>query len=113
PAPETDSVPPASRPGDAGRGATPRADQTLTVDLGRGVTMEFVRVEAGTFLMGAPDGEKGAGANERPRHEVRISMPLYLGTYLVTQEQYKAVTDQNPSWFAATGEGADKVRGLD
>ena len=49
--------------------------------------------------------------DEHPQHEVRITRPFYLGVTEVTQAQYEAVMGSNPSWFAATGGGKDKVAG--
>ena len=110
--------------------------RVLTLDLGGGVTMEFVRIPHGTFLMGSPDSDKDAGGGDydvpgdgfthiaspdsdkdagggdKPQHEVTITKDFYLGKYLVTQEQYKAVVGENPSWFSASGGGKDKVAGL-
>ncbi len=40
-----------------------------------------------------------ATADERPAHEVTLAHPFYLGTYLVAQEQFAAVTAKNPSKF--------------
>ncbi len=40
-----------------------------------------------------------ATVDERPAHEVTLAHPFYLGTYLVTQEQYAAVTGKSPSKF--------------
>ena len=42
---------------------------------------------------------------------MRITRPFYLGVTEVTQAQYEAVMGNNPSWFAATGGGKDKVAG--
>jgi formylglycine-generating enzyme required for sulfatase activity len=86
---------------------------TVSLDLGGGVTMEFVRIPAGEFLMGAPEGEDEAENDEKPQHRVRISRDFYLGKYPVTQEQYQAVMGTNPSYFCASGKGKDKVLGLD
>lgn len=86
---------------------------TLTVDLGGGVTMEFARIPKGDFLRGTPDGEADAQDREKPQKRVTISKDFYLGKYAVTQEQYKALTGDSPSWFSATGGGKDKVAGLD
>ena len=68
-------------------------DEGLTVDLGGGITMEFVLVPAGSFRMGSETGR----ANERPVHEVTISKPFYLGKYEVTQEQWQAVMGTTPA----------------
>ena len=64
----------------------------LAVDLGGGVKLEMVLIPAGEFMMGSPDSDKDTHANEKPQHRVRITKPFYLGKYLVTQEQWQAVT---------------------
>ena len=84
--------------------------RVLTLDLGGGVTMELVRIPHGKFMMG---GGLYPTPGETPQHEVTITKDFYLGKYLVTQEQYKALIGENPSWFAASGYGKDKVAGLD
>ena len=40
---------------------------------GDGVTMEFVRIPAGEFMMGSPVGESGRSNNEEPQHQVKIT----------------------------------------
>jgi len=55
------------------------------------IGMRFVLIPAGEFMMGSPDSDLEAGANERPQHRVRITKPFYLGVHEVTQEQYAAV----------------------
>ena len=59
----------------------------------------LVRIEPGEFLMGSPDSDKDAEADEKPRHRVRITRPFYLGKYEVTQAEYEAVMGENPSSF--------------
>ena len=71
----------------------------IAVDLGDGVKLEMVLIPAGEFLMGSPNSDKNAGADEKPQHRVRITKPFYLGKYLVTQEQWQAVMGNNPSLF--------------
>jgi formylglycine-generating enzyme required for sulfatase activity len=71
--------------------------------------MKLARIEPGSFLMGSTDGT--GDEDEHPQHEVRITRPFYLGVTEVTQAQYEAVMDGNPSWFASTGQGKDKVAG--
>jgi formylglycine-generating enzyme required for sulfatase activity len=61
------------------------------------IGMEFVRIPAGTFMMGSPDSDAEAYDNEQPTHRVTISQPFYLGKYPVTQAQWKAVMGNNSS----------------
>ena len=69
----------------------PVAPQTLRNSIG----MEFVFIPAGEFQMGSSDGNR----DEKPVHTVRLSRPFYLGQYEVTQAQWEAVMDNNPSQF--------------
>jgi formylglycine-generating enzyme required for sulfatase activity len=71
--------------------------RVLTLDIGGGEVMEFVRVEPGAFQMGAPAKEVSENDNRLPVRKVRITRPFYLGKYEVTQIQYVAVTGKNPT----------------
>jgi serine/threonine protein kinase len=68
------------------------------------IGMEFVKIPAGTFTMGAPKDEKGSEDDERPQHEVSISKEFYMGKYEVTQGQWKAIMKNNPSSFKDCGD---------
>lgn len=57
--------------------------------------MEMVAVEAGSFRMGSGDGD----SYEQPIHMVEIRRPFWIGTYEVTQSQYRAMTGKSPSYF--------------
>ena len=57
---------------------------TRRVDLGGGMTMEFVRVPAGSFVMGDADGE----ADERPLSAVAIAKPFWMAKCEVSNEQF-------------------------
>jgi formylglycine-generating enzyme required for sulfatase activity len=70
-------------------------------------------IPAGEFMMGSPDTENDAVADEKPAHRVRITRPFYCGVHEVTQEQYDAVMGGNPSWFCSGGGGKAKVAGLE
>ncbi len=69
------------------------------------IGMTFVRVPAGTFRMGSPDGESGRREHESPVHEVRITKPFYISVVPVTQGQYEAVKGKNPSKFTRSHGG--------
>jgi formylglycine-generating enzyme required for sulfatase activity len=77
------------------------------------IGMHLTLIPAGTFLMGSPDSDKDAHNDEKPRHQVRIAKPFYLGVTEVTQEQFEVVMKKNPSCFSATGGGKGKVAGED
>ena len=66
--------------------------------------MEFVRIPAGEFLMGVGKWEKVGkiriATRAGPVTRVRISREFDLGKYEVTQAEWKAVMDSNPSYFA-------------
>ena len=56
----------------------------------------LVRIPAGEFMMGSPEGEPGRGPDEGPVRKVRV--PAFdLAKVEVTQEQWKAVMLDNPS----------------
>src|SRR5688572_28340484 len=62
----------------------PRSE--LTNSLG----MKLVWVPAGTFMMGSPAEELERHARET-YHQVTLTQGFYMGTHLVTQEQWQAV----------------------
>lgn len=70
----------------------------LKLDLGDGVTMEFIYVKPGKFVMGGENEKEGRFACvEVPKHGVELTKGFYLGKYEVTQSQYMAAMGQNPS----------------
>jgi formylglycine-generating enzyme required for sulfatase activity len=89
------------------------AKEQLPKQIKNSIGMELVLIPAGEFDMGSPDSDKDAESDEKPQHRVKISKPFYLGKYEVTQEQYEKVMGKNPSHFAKTGEGKERLAGLD
>ncbi len=82
-------------PGQARQRQTANGVATRTVDLGGGVTMEFVRLPAGQFVMGDAGGE----TDERPLAAVRIDRPLWMAKYEVTNEQFARFDAAHESRF--------------
>ncbi|MBI4850997.1 MAG: SUMF1/EgtB/PvdO family nonheme iron enzyme, partial [Acidobacteria bacterium] len=90
--------------------------------LGNGVMLEMVEILAGEFMMGTSESDiekvvaeyKRYGRSEEdarrwvkeetPQHKVRVEM-FYIGKYQVTQEQWKEIMGDNPSYF----KGEDKL----
>lgn len=73
----------------------PTTDETDTTSVSNALGIKFVRIPAGTFQMGSTDGQ----GDEQPVHEVTISEDFYLSVYEVTQAQWQAIMDDNPSRF--------------
>ncbi|MCQ2209909.1 MAG: formylglycine-generating enzyme family protein [Paludibacteraceae bacterium] len=70
--------------------------ESFTVE---GVTFTMIRVEPGTFMMGcAPNQEEDAWDEEKPRHQVTLTQPYYIGETQVTQALWQAVMGNNPSY---------------
>jgi len=63
--------------------------RVVTLDLGGGVKMDFVRIPKGKFQMGSPKGEEGHSDDE-DQHEVEITRDYYLAKYHVTRGQFRA-----------------------
>jgi formylglycine-generating enzyme required for sulfatase activity len=112
--PAAPEKPPKEPEGPAGKAALPPAPPAaLAQPSTNSIGMRLVLIPAGTFTMGSPPDEAGRRADEGPQHEVEITRPFYLGLHEVTQAQYREVMGNNPSYFAPTGGGKEKVRNQD
>jgi formylglycine-generating enzyme required for sulfatase activity len=85
--------------------------EVAEVEIAKGMIMKFCWVPAGNGKLGSPATEKERGTDET-EHEF-TTKGFWLGKYAVTQEQWKAVMGNNPSWFSKQGRGKDQVQGLD
>ena len=72
--------------------------QSSVTSTANGVSFKMVRVQGGTFTMGATSD---ASDIEKPAHKVTLS-DYYMGETEVTQALWKAVMGSNPSEFAPT-----------
>ncbi len=63
----------------------------------------------GRFLMGSPETEEGRFDDEGPRHEVTLSEGFWLGETPCTQELWRAVTGENPSYFQSPRRPVEQV----
>jgi len=68
------------------------------------IDMDFVKIPAGSFLMGCSINDTECLDDEKPQHEVKITKSFYMGKYEVTQGQWKMVMGNNPSYFQNCGE---------
>jgi formylglycine-generating enzyme required for sulfatase activity len=72
-------------------------DKSTTITLPNNVSMEFVRIAAGTFMMGCSPGDNQCADDEKPAHRVHITRPFEMAKYEVTAAQWQAVTIRPPA----------------
>jgi formylglycine-generating enzyme required for sulfatase activity len=68
---------------------TTKQARYFSEDLSNDITLDMVAIPRGTFLMGAPDSEKGHLEGESPQHQVTVQS-FFMGKYPVTQAQWQA-----------------------
>ena len=71
----------------------------ISIPVKDGISIEMVKVEAGTFMMGATSEMKDPDDDEKPVHQVTLTNDYYMGKYEVTQALWEAVMGNNPSRF--------------
>ncbi len=69
-------------------------------NLADGIKLEKVYFPGEYFLRGSPETEAERNENESPQHKVNLN-PFYMSKYLITQEQYQVIMDEDPSGFKA------------
>ena len=72
---------------------------TISIPVKNGITIDMVKVEAGTFMMGATSEMKKPFTDEKPVHQVTLTNDYYMGKYEVTQALWQVVMGSNPSKF--------------
>ena len=73
----------------------------------------MVEVKGGTYVMGGtPEQGEEAFNDEKPPHKVSVST-FYIGRYPITQEQWKAVMGNNPSYFQGERHPVEQVNWMD
>ena len=84
--------------------------QTFSNSIG----MEFVLIPAGAFMTsGLVQTEADAYAYKTKRARFTISKAFYLGKYPVTQQQWEAVMESNPSEFKGPANPVENVSWVD
>jgi formylglycine-generating enzyme required for sulfatase activity len=81
----------------------------VPVETTNSLGMKLALIPPGEFEMGSPDSDAKAIASEKPQHRVRITRPFYLGMTAVTQQQWQAVMDSNPSQFKGATDPVEMV----
>ena len=88
---------------------TSSSGNTITIPVKDGISIDMVRVEAGTFTMGATAEMKDPFSDEKPTHGVTLANDYYIGKYEVTQALWKAVMGNNPSYFKGDNLPVERV----
>ena len=88
---------------------TSSSDNTITIPVKDGISIDMVRVEAGTFTMGATPEMQEPFDCEKTTHQVTLTNDYYIGKYEVTQALWQAVMGYNPSFFNGDNLPVEKV----
>jgi formylglycine-generating enzyme required for sulfatase activity len=99
--PLTDPTPAAK----TGKESSPRPGDVLTLSLRPGVEMKFVWIPPDEFQMGSDNKNDW----EKPVHRVTLTKGFYMGVFTVTQSQWRAVMNDNPSHFRGDDRPVEKV----
>ncbi|MBE3134102.1 MAG: SUMF1/EgtB/PvdO family nonheme iron enzyme, partial [Acidobacteria bacterium] len=94
-------------PAEAQRRQASGGPPARTIDLAEGVRLELVRVPAGEYVMGDPDG----AADEMPQARVRIEKPFWMGKFEITNQQYAAFDTGHDSAYISVYNKDQSTRG--
>jgi formylglycine-generating enzyme required for sulfatase activity len=105
PTPTPEKIAETSQPSNTS-GDSEKARQNPTVAAGAIETKEnpkdgqqYVWIKPGIFSMGCSEGDNECDADEKPKHQIRITKGFWLGQTPVTQAAYQRVMRENPSHF--------------
>ncbi|NJK74084.1 MAG: formylglycine-generating enzyme family protein [Oscillatoriales cyanobacterium RU_3_3] len=89
-----------------------RQAEYFSENLGRGVSLEMVKIPGGTFTMGHPENPIVSSGDRIPQHRVTVPT-FYAGKYAITQAQWQAVMGNNPSYFKGEKRPLEQVSWYD
>ena len=81
----------------------------ISIPVKNGITIDMVKVEAGTFMMGATSEMQDPYFDEKPVHQVTLTNDYYMGKYEVTQALWQAVMGRSPSRFKGVNLPVEQV----
>lgn len=73
--------------------------ENITIDLGDGLKMEFIKIPKGSFVQGSSNQQKARLAAGLGLQEIKLTKNFIIGKFEVTQAQYQKIMGQNPSYF--------------
>ena len=95
--------------GNAYSSSVSSGSNVISIPVRNGITIEMVKVEAGTFMMGATSEMQNPYDDEKPVHQVALTNDYYMSKYEVTQALWQAVTGKNPSKFKGDNLPVERV----
>ena len=75
------------------------SNNDISIPVKNGISIDMVKVDAGSFMMGATSEMQNPYGDETPVHQVILTNDYYMGKYEVTQALWQAVMGNNPSKF--------------
>ena len=90
-------------------GSSSLSGNALTIPVKNGINIEMIKVEAGSFNMGATPEMENPHKDQKPVHRVTMTNDYYIGKYEVTQALWQAVMGSNPSYFKGDDLPVEKV----
>ena len=97
----------------AGASVNPNTSVNLLVSVGillnDEVPVDFVRIPAGTYMMGRFENEQDSEDTESPRRQVTIGQEFWMSKYPITQAQWQAVMGDNPSFYSGANRPVERV----
>jgi len=96
-----------------------QSTNSVVIDLGDGVKMEFAFIPKGEFMMGSTNREdmdlscawtgSKAPAHYELYHKVKLTRDYWMGIYEVTQEQWEKIMGNNPSKSVGVKQPVEQV----
>ena len=97
----------------SGSSSMASGSNTISIPVKDGISIDMVKVEAGTFMMGATSEMKDSyddpDSDEKPVHQVALTNDYYMGKYEVPQALWEAVMGSNPSKYKGDNLPVEKV----
>ena len=93
----------------SGSSSMASGSNTISIPVKNGISIDMVKVEAGTFMMGATSEMKDPYDDEKPVHQVTLTNDYYMGKYEVPQALWEAVMGSNPSKYKGDNLPVEKV----
>ncbi|MBO4544172.1 MAG: formylglycine-generating enzyme family protein, partial [Verrucomicrobia bacterium] len=93
-----------------GEAPEPKPGVDFSTSLPGGVELNLNWIAPGSFVMGSPKDEMGRDLiYDETQHTVTLTKGFWMGQYEVTQAQYEAVMETNPSQFRGADHPVDSI----